>query len=255
MTTAKWRIVVAAGPYLMHSKVADILGKDDRYEVALLPYDDAYNAVVINDISLAPHLCIVEWGVAGPSRLPISDVDHIMRTCDRRNINVLVSVINGVNQYINQDTFYHRQFIRMQYSQDELHLRVSMALGARPAPIEEGMTIIDSHLAVNFKTRVVRKGKNNYAPISEHLACVLKYLYDRINYWVSVEEIRVSVPSINRNPEYHFLDEAGKIRNLIEDDRTYPRYVLNNRQGMYMLYSDTYPEGDPILGFRGHKTK
>ena len=75
-------------------------------------------------------------------------------------------------------------------------------------------------------------------------------MYHRINRWVHTEElIAEGIIETGGQIDAKVHNRVWRIRKAIEDDHKTPRYLLNSRQGEYMLHSKFYPEGDSPLRF------
>ena len=227
----KFRILIASGAFLAHTKARSYLGEDMRYDLALLPLEDAYATLRMTDIP-APHLCIVEWG---------GDLyQKVVDACNSMGVKILVALSDkSLKNYARQVSGYILDYVTIPFEKDELLLRVSLALGARTEPIEAGMVKIDSHLHINFATCTLRKGKNCYITVPAGDIHILKFMFDNINQWVEI-------------PELHRL---YRLRNAIEDSPKYPRYILSSGTKFYMLHSEESPGGDEPKMFSDIQSK
>ena len=221
---------------------------------ALLPIKDAIT--VLSNGAEPPHLCLAEWGVPRPP--PYNKVEwddmyqEISALCEQLGSNVLACVpnVSMLESYSCQDENHFHSFILMPINKTELLTRVAIALNIRPAPLDEGMVKIDEYLAVDFDKMLIRSGNNNYSSMNERDSLFLKYLFDRINKWVSTKELKENAifPTGEKKAEVH--RRVSHLRKLIQDS-SHTEYLISNRRGYYMLKSASYPEGDSVLGIRG----
>ena len=239
----KWHVIVAGGPYLIHGKAHDYLQSDGRYQVALLPIKDVEKVLAYGE-ELSPHLCVVEWQPGD------EEYRAIVRQCDNDKIEVLSAVSKiDLPLYLEQSWQFQKQFVLMPLNRDELVARVGLQLATYPKQLDAGMVRIDNDLAVNFELCRVRRGKNRYATITQDNMSILLYLYENINCWVRFDKLGQSYAGRDNISDNQVINRVLKIRNAVEDDKKFPRYILSNNRKMYMLHSESHPQVDPILGF------
>lgn len=246
-----YRVLFLQGPYTAYGRVESYLLEEGRYDLDVYTIDSLDGKPFpwrsrIEKVKDVPHLCLFEWHPRHATIIQIATEE-----LSGMSVQFLAIIPKKyLREYVSLPSSDIKQFIMLPLIKDELKARVALALGARPAPLDEGMIAIDEYLAINFETRVLRKGKNNYSLMSPADMPAFYYMYKRINRWVSREEfVDHGIIDEYGRPEDAMGNRVNRIRKYIEDDPKFPRYLLNNRLGSYMLHSAMYPKGDNIHNF------
>lgn len=246
------RTLIVAGAYLRHAKAAAYLSEDARYDVALVEVNEAENA--IQQSSLLPALCIIEWG---------KEIYHndkfleLVNECKRLGIATLIVIPNEdeIVRFCELHDGSITDFILLPLLPEELRMRAAMAVGRKPRPYDSGMIRIDDYLAIDFENSIARLGYNHYETLSVTDTLFLKYLYDNINRWVHVDELKKNTAIVADRVNNSLYPRLSKLKRQIEDNPKNPRYLLSNKHGMYMLHSKQYPKGDSLIGFTALKNR
>ena len=241
------RTLIISSAYLKHSNIASYLARDGRYDVVIINENEIRGNVIFGrkNIGDAPLLVIVEWNRNSNKEIYY----NILCECEKHDIKILVIVPKkDLKFYLEQKSSCVKEFVLIPLNETELCARVAMVLGKRPSSMPPGYTYIDDHLAINFNERVVRLGENQYIDLIISDALFLRHLYDNINYWVDIKSLDATAIGMG-NLKGTLSDRFFRLKKKIEDNIKYPRYLKQYSSGVYMLYSDEYPPGDPLIGF------
>lgn len=241
------QILVISGPYTQYGKVALYLSEDGRYNVTTLPMDE----VSIENLPEV-NLCIIEW-TSNPKLYQILD-----RYNETKAKSFMIVNKKNLTEYAVQPARYQPDFTLLPVSREELILRVAQTLSIRARPQDEGMTMIDEHLSINFDTCIARVGVNSYRTLTFSSILLLARLFESINHWLGVSELLKSFHYQDNLRESIVSSAVYNARRCIEDNPKRPRYLLTHPYAVppetrYMLRSENYPEGDYMGFFKKHR--